>query len=104
MCLVLPDRGSSNIYNTLETFKVSADYVYDHTYSLTAAYFSVYGSADAGLYALNSLANSPDGKRLIFDLAYLPFSKGGPAVWPWLNAVLASPILTIWRYMGGQQF
>jgi hypothetical protein len=78
--------GSSNIYNTLETFKVSADYVYDHTYSLTASYFDVYGSADAGLYALNSLANSPDGKGLIFDLAYLPFSKGGPAVWPWLNA------------------
>jgi hypothetical protein len=25
-------------------------------------------------------------KGLIFDLAYLPFSKGGPAVWPWLNA------------------
>jgi hypothetical protein len=78
--------NSSNLYNTLETFKASADYVYDHTYSLTAAYFSVYGSADAGLYAVNSLANSPDGKGLIFDLAYLPFSKGGPAVWPWLNA------------------
>jgi hypothetical protein len=46
----------------------------------------VYGSADAGLYAASSLATSPDGKGLIFDLAYLPFSKGGPAVWPWLNA------------------
>jgi hypothetical protein len=78
--------GTTNLYNTLETFKVSADYVYDHTYSLTAAYFSVVGTADAGLYAANSVANSPDGKGLIFDLAYLPFSKGGPSVWPWLNA------------------
>jgi hypothetical protein len=78
--------GSSNPHNTLESFKASADYVYDHTYSLTAAYFDVYGSADAGLYSATSLANSPDGKGLIFDLAYLPFSKGGPAVWPWLNA------------------
>ena len=78
--------NSSNLYNTLETFKASADYVYDHTYSLTAAYFNVRGSADAGLYAINSITNSPNGQGLIFDAAYLPFSKGGPSVWPWLNA------------------
>ena len=78
--------GSSNLYNTLETFRATASYVYDHTYSLTAAYFSAYGSADAGLFSATSLANSPDGKGLIFDLAYSPFMKGGPSVWPWLNA------------------
>jgi hypothetical protein len=78
--------GSSNIYNTLASFKASVGYVYDHTYSLTAAYFDVHGSSDAGLYSATSLASSPNGKGLIFDLAYLPFSRGGPAVWPWLNA------------------
>ena len=23
---------------------------------------------------------------MIFDFAYMPFSKGGPEVWPWANA------------------
>jgi hypothetical protein len=64
----------------LTSFKASVGYVYDHTYSLTAAYFDVYGSSDAGLYGATSLANSPDGQGLIFDAAYLPFIKGGPSV------------------------
>ncbi len=25
---------------------------------------------------------------MIFDVAYLPFSKGGPSYWPWLNMKL----------------
>jgi hypothetical protein len=54
----------------------SLGYVYGHTISLTAAYFSVYGSADALQFGSTSLANSPDGQGLIFDPAYLPFSKG----------------------------
>jgi hypothetical protein len=78
--------NSSKLYNTLSSFRASVGYVYDHTYSLTAAYFDVYGSSDAGLYSATSLTNSPNGKGLIFDAAYLPFSKGGPDVWPWLNA------------------
>jgi hypothetical protein len=77
---------SSNQYDTLESFKASISYIYDHTYSLTAGYFSVKGSADANLFSANSLANSPNGNGLIFDAAYLPFSKGGPSVWPWANA------------------
>jgi SAM-dependent methyltransferase len=47
--------------------------------------FSVYGSADSKLFGATSLANSPDGQGLIFDAAYLPFSKGGPSLWPWAN-------------------
>ena len=93
--------GSTNIYNTLSSFKASVDYVYDHTYSLTAAYFNVYGSADAGLYGATSLANSPDGQGLIFDLAYLPFSKGGPAVWPWLNARIGISYTHYLKLFGG---
>jgi hypothetical protein len=77
---------SSNLYNTLETFKVSLGYIYDHTYSFTAAYFNVAGTADPLLWGPTSLANSPNGQGLIFDLAYLPFSNGGPSLWPWANA------------------
>jgi len=92
---------SSNLYNTLESFRTSISYVYDHTYSLTAAYFSVYGSADAGLFGATSLANSPDGKGLIFDAAYLPFSKDGPSVWPWANARIGVSYTHYLKLFGG---
>lgn len=92
---------STNNYNTLETFKVTASYVYDHTYSLTAGYFSAYGSADAALFSSTSLGNSPDGNGLIFDLAYLPFSKGGPDVWPWLNARIGVSYTHYLKLFGG---
>ena len=29
---------------------------------------------------------SPNSDGWTFDLAYLPFSYGGPRIWPWLNA------------------
>ncbi|WP_091686534.1 hypothetical protein [Methylocapsa palsarum] len=94
--------GSSGIYNTLNSFKASAEYVYDHTYSFTAGYFSVYGSSDFGLYSLNSYRNSPNGKGLVFDLAYLPFSKGGPAFYPWLNARLGVSYTSYLKLFGGE--
>lgn len=78
--------ASSNLYNTLDSFKASVEYVYDHTFSLTAGYFSSYGSADALIYGANSVLNLPNGKGIIVDAAYLPFSKGGPSVYPWINA------------------
>jgi hypothetical protein len=93
--------GSTNFYNTLSSFKASVSYVYDHTYSLTGAYFDVYGSSDAGLFGATSLANSPNGQGLIFDAAYLPFSKGGPAVWPWLNARIGVSYTHYLKLFGG---
>jgi len=93
--------NSSNLHNTLESFKTSVSYVYDHTYSLTAAYFDVYGSSDAGLYGANSLTSSPNGQGLIFDAAYLPFMKGGPAVWPWLNARIGVSYTHYLKLFGG---
>jgi hypothetical protein len=93
--------NSSNLHNTLESFKTSVSYVYDHTYSLTAAYFDVYGSSDAGLFGANSLTSSPNGQGLIFDAAYLPFMKGGPAVWPWFNARIGVSYTHYLKLFGG---
>ncbi len=92
---------SSNNYDTLESFKASLSYVYDHTISLTAGYFSVYGSADSLLYGANSLAINPNGEGLIFDAAYLPFSKGGPALWPWANARIGVSYTHYLKLFGG---
>jgi hypothetical protein len=93
--------NSSNLHNTLESFKTSMSYIYDHTYSLTAGYFSVFGSSDGGLFGANSLAHSPNGEGLIFDAAYLPFSKGGPPIWPWLNARIGVSYTHYLKLFGG---
>ncbi|VTZ22496.1 conserved hypothetical protein [Methylocella tundrae] len=93
--------GASNLYNTLNSFKASAEYVYDHTYSLTAGYFNVSGSADALLYGANSLVNLPNGEGIIVDAAFLPFSKGGPSFYPWLNARLGVSYTSYLKVFGG---
>jgi hypothetical protein len=86
--------GSSNVTNKLTSLKASAEYVWDRTFSGTLGYFNVYGSADNTLYG-NAFFNPipggsafgrPNGKGLIFDFAYMPFSKGSPDPYPWANA------------------
>jgi hypothetical protein len=85
---------TSNATNSLTSFKASATYVWDRTISGAVGYFSVRGSPDALLYG-NALLNpvsggsatsSPNARGLIFDAAYMPFSKGGPSFYPWANA------------------
>ncbi len=84
---------SSNLNNTLNSFKANASFVWDHTYSLGVGYFNVAGSGDCNLYGSgnnvfctpasigssnNSYISSPSGSGLIQDIAYLPFSHGAP--------------------------
>lgn len=57
--------------------------IYDHTWSFTAGRISIGGTADATLYG--TFTGSPNSAGWIFEAAYLPFSGGGPAFWPWLN-------------------
>ena len=99
--------SSSNALNYLLSFKATAGYTWDHTLSGYVSYFHVSGSPDFTLYGnamlgwlasvssggLGGYPNSgqsavglPNGAGLIFDFAYMPFSKGGPEAWPWANA------------------
>ena len=77
--------ASSNLTDFLNRFDISANYVYNHTISLTGGYFNTWGTTDV---LLNSgfTTGSPNSSGWTFDLAYLPFSYGGPRIWPWLNA------------------
>jgi hypothetical protein len=96
--------GSSNLYNTLNSFKASVEYVYDHTYELSAGYFNVSGSPDAVLYTpagANPLLGVPDGEGIIVNAAYLPFSKGGPSFYPWFNAKLGISYTSYLKINGG---
>jgi hypothetical protein len=76
-------RLADNSNNQLQSLNASVSYIYDHTWSLTAGRVSVGGTTDATLYGTAS--GGPNSAGWIFELAYLPFSHGGPSFWPWLN-------------------
>jgi hypothetical protein len=42
------------------------------------------GTPDATLYG--TFTGSPNSANWITEIAYLPFMRGGPSFWPWLNA------------------
>lgn len=77
--------GADNQKNRLQSFRSSLSYIYDHKVSLTGGYFALSGSADTTLYSSIS-SGKPDSAGFVTDIAYLPFSRGGPSEWPWLNA------------------
>ena len=82
---------SAHSSDDLQSLKISGSYVYNGTVSFTAGYFDISGSADPILYADSlspSALGSPNSNGWVFDVAWLPFSNGGPALWPWLNARL----------------
>jgi hypothetical protein len=94
---------ASNPTDQLNDFKISASYIYDRTYSFTAGYFSTWGTADSSLYA-NSFNFSPNSSGWNFDLAYLPFSKGGPDLWPWFNARIGLQYTHYDKFDGSSSF
>lgn len=74
---------ADNANDRLQSVNASVSYIYDKTWSLTAGRISVGGTADAALYGTTT--GSPNSAGWIAELAYLPFSHGGPGFWPWLN-------------------
>ena len=90
---------SANPTDYLRSLKIGAEYVYDHTYSFTATYFQITGSPDAIVYSNNNMS-SPNSAGWIFDVAYLPFSHGGPSLWPWLNTRLGVSYTLFTRFDG----
>jgi len=89
---------ADNSNNTLRGLNVSASYIYDHTWSFTAGRMSIGGTADAALYG--TFTGSPNSAGWITEIAYLPFSYGGPAFWPWLNMRIGLQY-TLWNKFDG---
>jgi hypothetical protein len=82
--LSVPNLLADNAVDELNQINISGAYVYDRTYSFSAGYFNTWGNADATLYGTTN--GSPNSNGWTADVAYLPFSKGGPDLWPWFNA------------------
>jgi hypothetical protein len=78
---------AANPTNYLRSLKLSGEYVFNQTYAVTGTYFQITGSPDAIVYSNNN-AWSPNSAGWIFDVAYMPFMRGGPSVWPWFNTRL----------------
>ena len=66
---------STNPTDWINSFKLNATSIWDHTYALSGGYFNVRGSSDAAVYS-QSTTGSPNGDGLMFDASYFPFSKG----------------------------
>jgi hypothetical protein len=69
---------ADNSNDTLQSLNASVSYIYDHTWSLTVGRFSIGGTADATLYG--TFTGSPNSAGWITEIAYLPFSYGGPSL------------------------
>ena len=91
---------AANNVDYLHSLKIGAEYVYKNTYAFTATYFNINGTADMALYAPNSNF-SPNSEGWIFDASWLPYSRGGPAIWPWANARIGLTYTLYTRFNGG---
>jgi hypothetical protein len=109
-------QNASNVNNWLNSFKVNASFVWDHTYSIGLGYFNVSGSKDCFLYGSgfnancspvnigsfnNSFVSSPNGDGLILDLAYSPFMNGAPFLYPRWNVRLGLQFTEYLHLYGG---
>ena len=83
-----PSLGfAANGHDSLRSFHLKGTYYYDQTYGGTLGVSRVEGTPDAILYA-SSTNNSPNSTAFIAELDYIPFNRGGPDFWPWLNVKL----------------
>jgi hypothetical protein len=80
----VPAGLAANPVNYLRSLQLSGEYVYNHMYAFELAYFQWSGSPDSIVYT-NNFTASPNSAGWIVDVSYLPFMRGGPKFWPWLN-------------------
>jgi len=81
--------AAANPFNTLNTLRLNAAYVWRQTISASIGAFDIHGSRDPGLYAPDpiggSASGSPNSRGLIYQLEYVPYGKVQSYLRPWLN-------------------
>jgi hypothetical protein len=93
---------AANLKNHLAEFNASVTYAYDARYSVTLGYFNTQGSTDLDatdpdnpISYFQTANGSPNTSGEVIDIGYSPWSRGGPAFWPWLNTRLG---VQYWHY------
>jgi hypothetical protein len=96
--------GAGNLDNTLDAFKVSASYIYDHALSFTGTFFKVWGSADSGLYGFAAqdgvTPNTPNAQGWMAEIAWSPWMLGAPGPISTVNARIGVQ-LTVYNEFNG---
>jgi hypothetical protein len=75
--------GADTSGGSLNSFDVSAAYLYDKTYQATLGISHIWGGMDAALYGTGN--GSPDSTNLTVQLDWLPLNKEPWTVYPWFN-------------------
>jgi hypothetical protein len=96
---------TANSHDALRSFNAKASYLFDQTVGASLGYFNINGTTDPGLYAAGaiggSLNGSPNSSGWTAELDYMPFNKGGPSFWPWLNAKVGLQYIAYTKFNGG---
>jgi hypothetical protein len=82
--------NTANLNDALNMETVTGSYLWNQTVGLSETFNSITGSGDSGLY--NSGSGNANGKpntnSFTTELDYYPFNRGGPKIFPWVNAKL----------------
>jgi hypothetical protein len=86
-----PAQTSSNPINTIDSLRLYSSVALggDNRIVLTGQYFSTWGSADAGLFGVDTNGVTPLGPNSNgwnAEIAYIPFGVSKSPGWPWFNA------------------
>jgi hypothetical protein len=85
-----PLGNTANLNDTLNYETITASYLWRQMVGVTEGFSDITGGADAGLYNAGSAnANGkPNTDSFTTELDYYPFNRGGPSIFPWVNAKL----------------
>jgi hypothetical protein len=99
--------GSADNYkNFLNSFKASATYYYEpprlngQKFGFSAGYFTLNGSSDATLYG--TFSGSPNSQGWVGEVNWMPFNRGGPGLWPWLNTRIGLQYIAYTKFDGAK--
>ncbi len=95
---------TANAHDSLNSVNAKVSYLYDQTVGASVGYFNISGTKDPGLYAPDPIGGSnngsPGSSGWIAEVDYMPFNKGGPSFWPWLNAKFSLQYTAYNRFNG----
>ena len=96
---------TANAHDTLRSFNAKASYLFEQTVGASVGYFNINGTTDPGLYAVGAIGGSangsPNSRGWTAEIDYMPFNKGGPTFWPWLNAKVGLQYIAYTKFNGG---
>lgn len=96
---------SANLNNTLNEFRINANYFYDNTYGVQVGMKKIWGSSDPVLYApaaiTGSANGSPNSTAFTVEADWVPFGKDDSWMQPFANVKLGIQYTLYTQFNGG---